>query len=149
MTDIALIQDADGRRDIALEAGDLAAEESPRTAVVLSLLTDRRADTDDELPDGGSDRRGWWADAWSEPSEDLIGSRLWLLAREKELPAVARQAEAYAREALQWLVDDGIAESVEVTAEDFRAEWLTLRVVIRRRGGGTVEQRYDYVWEAL
>lgn len=149
MTDIALIQDADGRMDIALERGDLVADESPRTAVVLSLLTDRRADADDELPDGGSDRRGWWADAWSEPPEDLIGSRIWLLVREKQLPEVRRRAEAYAREALQWLIDDGIAESVEVAAETLRGDWLALHVTIRRRDGGTVEQRYDYVWEAL
>jgi phage gp46-like protein len=149
MTDIALVQDADGRLDVAIETGDLTADESLRTAVILSLMLDRRANADDELPHGGTDRRGWWADAYSEPPEDLVGSRLWLLSREKDLPDVRRRAEAYAREALQWLLDDGIAESIEVEAETVQRGWLGLLVTIRRPGGGTVEQRYDYAWEAL
>lgn len=30
------------------------------TNVIASLFTDRRAQPSDELPDGGTDRRGWW-----------------------------------------------------------------------------------------
>lgn len=51
----------------------------------------------------------WWAD----PS---VGSLLYTLQREKDLPRVARQAEAYAREALQPLLDDGRARSITVQA---------------------------------
>ncbi|WP_324606427.1 phage GP46 family protein [Xenorhabdus nematophila] len=68
-------------------------------------FTDRRALDSDELPAGaGTDRRGWWGDTFNTRS---IGSRLWLLAREKQLSAVLHRAKAYADEALAWLIDDG------------------------------------------
>jgi phage gp46-like protein len=38
--------------DIAQVAGDLETDDSIRTAVVISLFTDRLADADDELPAG-------------------------------------------------------------------------------------------------
>ncbi len=59
-----------------------------------------------------------------------LGSRLWLLAREKQLPAVMRKAEAYARQALQWLIDDGIAASVSVTASSPQRGWLWLDILV-------------------
>ncbi len=51
----------------------------------------------------------WWAD----PS---LGSRLHELVREKDVPRVRILAEAYARQALQPLLDDGRATSVDVVA---------------------------------
>ena len=45
-----------------------------------------------------------------------LGSRFHLLRREKNLSRVIDQAEAYAVEALQWLVDLGRATSVTATA---------------------------------
>ena len=46
----------------------------------------------------------------------MIGSRLWLLNREKELQSVVNRARDYAAESLQWLIDDGIASRVDVAA---------------------------------
>ena len=107
------------RFDWAIQRGDLAPDDGLETAVILSLFTDRRARPDDPLPDG-SDRRGWWADAYPRASaragQDPIGSRLWLLEREKDTREVVNRARDYAEEALQWLVDDGIAERIEVMA---------------------------------
>jgi len=98
---------ADGRFDLDFGDGGTAIDEGLRTAVIISLFSDRRAEADDALPDGGDDRRGWWGDIYPQAEADRIGSRLWLLSREKQLPAVLKRAETYAREALQWLVDDG------------------------------------------
>lgn len=112
------------RFDWAIKDHDLAPDDGLETAVILSLFTDRRARQDDPLPDGSEDRRGWWADAYhpaplgAPPGEgnDLIGSRLWLLEREKDTQEVVNRARDYAEEALQWLVEDGIAEQIEVMA---------------------------------
>ena len=113
--DIALRYDPESQVfDLALEDGELAADEGLQTAVILSLFTDRLADDDDRLPDGGNDRRGWWADAYNERPH---GSRLWLLSREKTEEAVLRRAKTYAEEALAWLIEDGIAAEVVVEAE--------------------------------
>jgi phage gp46-like protein len=85
-------------------------------AVTISLFTDARAAADDEIPGGDTDRRGHWADMWLDEGESL-GSRLWLLKREKVTQAVINKARDYCMEALEWLVDADHLQAVNVTAE--------------------------------
>lgn len=138
--DIALILDG-GTADIALSGGDLVTDRGLRTAVTLSLFSDARAPDAASLPAGETGLRGYWADG----AEDRFGSLLWLLRREKMVPAVARRAEDHARAALQWLVDDGIAGSVAVAAELQRPQLLALDVRLTRGPA----RRYDYLWRAM
>ncbi|MFW5901896.1 MAG: phage GP46 family protein [Thermodesulfobacteriota bacterium] len=145
--DIALEYNPDERIfDLIIKGGDLATDEGLETAVILSLFTDRRAEEDDDLPGGSSDRRGWWADAYFDRPH---GSRLWLLGREKEQDSVLRRAKTYADEALQWLVDDGVAKEVVVDAEHVRRGVLGIDVSIRRGSGADLERQYEYVWDAI
>lgn len=140
--------------DCGMEAGDLVAEGSLRTAVILSLFLDRRANDDDILPNDSDDRRGWWADTVAPMTDygigggsvsgDRIGSRLWLLSREKQLAGVLDRAQHYAEEALAWLVEDGVATAVSVTASNPRPGWLALTVTISLRDGF----RQEYVLES-
>lgn len=139
--------DAPPEFDLCLSGNDLATDAGLHTAVVVSLFSDRRAEADDPLP-GSDDRRGWWADAYPDIDGDLIGSRLWLLAREKQTDEVLNRAREYAQEALQWLIDDGIAQRVTVTAEHVRQGVLGLLVEIQRPAGNAVEYRFNYLWEA-
>jgi phage gp46-like protein len=44
----------------------------------------------------------------------LFGSRLHLLKRAKNTDQTAQRAAGYAKEALQWMIDEGRAKSVEV-----------------------------------
>lgn len=149
MTDIALQFDPKHFvADIFMDGSDLASDEGLQTAVVLSLFLDRRAETDDELPEGG-DRRGWWADAYPDVENDRIGSRLWLLSREKQLNQVLIRAREYAAEALQWLIDDGVAEAVEIDAYIPVRGVLRLGVIIERAGGGRWQQQWEYQIHAL
>jgi phage gp46-like protein len=111
----------DARIDLDLTENGLSHETGLTSAIIISLLTDRRARTDDRLPSGindngviPADRRGWVGDALDT---NRIGSRLWLLDREKQTEETRRRAISYAREALQWLIDDDIAKVVTVTAE--------------------------------
>lgn len=82
-------------------------------AVAISLLSWRRARDSDPVPEG-AERHGWWADP-------EFGSRLWLVARSKTLPTTPRDAQDYAQEALAWMVAEGIASRVTVTAERMRS----------------------------
>lgn len=142
--DIAMKYDPGAQRfDLAMEDGDLATDEGLQTAVILSLFTDRRALEEDRLPDGTGDRRGYWADAYRDRPH---GSRLWLLHREKEHEEVLRRAKEYAEEALDWLIEDEVADTVEVTAWTAGRDTLALQVVIRRGGESVLDQKYDYVW---
>ena len=145
MADLALIWNpATSRADWSLAGADLAQDASLRSAVVISLFTERRAADDEALPDPrDTDRRGWWGDlALDGDAPDPIGSKLWLLLRAPATPETRRRAELYCREALAWLVADGVAESVTVETE-WQGEartTLAIRVVITRGGA---EQRFD------
>ena len=145
--DIRTVFDADTFSfDWLLARPCLAEDDGLETAVTISLFTDRRANDDDELP-SGDDRRGWWGDALAEVSGDRIGSRLWLLSREKQLPDVLSRAREYALEALQWLVDDGVARSVNVEATSVRQGVLGLTVTIARTRGETARYRFESFWK--
>ena len=109
MTDLA-IEWRDGAGDLRIDGTDFGADDGLRSAVIVSLFTDARADAG--VRDG--DRRGWWGDTVGAAGP--LGSRLWLLDREARRPDVVRRAEAYARESLAWLVEDGLAERVDVSA---------------------------------
>ena len=54
--------------DLAIISGDVLLTDGLETAVILSLFLDARARDDDPLPDGGTDRRGWWDDDASPTS---------------------------------------------------------------------------------
>lgn len=147
MTDIALIwHPGTSSADIALVRGALAVDEGLRTAILISLFTDARARNDDPLPEEGADPRGWWGNGFAEVDGDQIGSRLWLLAREKVLSNVLERARDYARESLQWLIRDGICTSIDMQVEA-QGNRLAIGVTLARPSG-PARQRYDFVWEA-
>ena len=147
MTDLVLAWDsASGEGDLCIAGADLAADDGLRTAVLVSLFTDRRAAAD-ELPAGDTDRRGWWGDGLGQ-DQDEIGSKLWLLEREKQTPDVLVRAEAYAREALQWMLDDEVAVAVTVHAEWTRRGELGLRVAIQLPDGSSREFQFEDVLRA-
>lgn len=113
-----------GRIDLERSATGLAREDGLRSAVLISLFTDRRAEPDDVLPDAPpqksilpAHRRGWCGDALAEVRGDLYGSRLWLLKRAKQTEETRLRAIFYIKEALQWMIDDAIVSAVDVQAE--------------------------------
>jgi phage gp46-like protein len=125
----------------------LAEDDGLETAVIISLFTDRRAEPDDVLPDNSNDPRGWWADQFSDVDGDLIGSRLWLLSREKQLSDVLSRAQEYAEEALAWMVEDGVADSVAAQAVIVRDGLLGLTVQIFRPTGTPAKFRFELFWK--
>lgn len=133
----------------ALAAGDwlidppgLAEGADLETSVLISLFTDARAAPDDLLPGALDDRRGWWAGP--------LGSRLWLLVREKATNQTRLRAEDYCREALAWMLNEGVADRIDVTAEwaAFPSEpgWLDIEVVIYRFGSLIFSRRLNWPW---
>lgn len=140
--------------DFLFEDNDLVSDDGLQTAAIISLFTDRRARDDDTLPDIVlGDRRGWWGDLVSpEVEDDKIGSRLWLLEREKTLPEALIRAEQYAKEALQWMIDDGVVASISVTAERAATpgnDQLSLKVDIRKVDGTVEAMEFAVPWENM
>jgi phage gp46-like protein len=118
--------------DWSLAGADLESGDDIVTAVLISLFTDRLAGPDDVLTDGTTDRRGWWADS----SNNAIGSRLWLLTRAKHTTATLGLAEAFIAEALQWLIDDGVATKVDIHVEWHRSDELCAQITVHVAGFG-------------
>lgn len=149
MSDLALIWSADlGAADLVLDGAQLAQDGGLRSAVIISLFSDRRATADDVLPTPGSDRRGWWGDVSPPVEGDQIGSRLWLLSREKRTAQLLVKARDYAAEALAWMVADGLAADVSIETSFHGAAGVLIAVSIARQSGAA-RQRYDFVWETL
>lgn len=126
--------------DLVLGAtGGVAGDDGLATAVLLSLFLDRRAEADDPVENAGLlTRRGWVGDALAIPGAapgDRIGSRLWLLARAKQQDETLRLAEDYAREALDWLLADGLAAAVAVGAAWIARGVMELTVTVTPPAG--------------
>ena len=126
------------RFDISLDGTGTALE----TATIMSLFLDRRAGADDGLS-ATDDRRGFWADAYED--SDQTGSKLWLLRREKTTPDVLQDAQEFAEESLGWMLTDGVASRVAVTATRDGTYTLSLTVIIEAPDGG----RYQNTWRNI
>ncbi|HHR4052806.1 TPA: phage GP46 family protein [Salmonella enterica] len=140
MADIAIVW-RNGHGSLALNGPDLLTDHSIETAVIISLFTDRRAQPSDDIPDGTSDRRGWWADSFRKRP---VGSRLWLLSREKTVQSVVERTAAYADEALAWMKSAKLVKSVTCTAARVAHDCLQLNVFLVMPDGA----RRQMVFEA-
>lgn len=155
MTDLALRFDAEiGACDLLLDGGALATDDGLRTAILISLFTDARASAEDQLPEENGDRRGWWGNAFPQADDQRrreLGSKLWLLSRAKATNASLNLARQTARDALQWLIDDRVAASIDVSAEWQAADGTASRLAIGvelTRPSGPARLRFDFTWEA-
>ena len=139
--------------ELASEDGALTEGTAIVELVAISLFSDARAEDEDELLeslDGPLDRRGWWAERLLDDSaNDRFGSRLWLLTRAKETDETRALARDYAEEAHRWLVDDGLAERVDVELYDTTKAGAGLFVRVVRGDGRNVELRYPSVWRTI
>lgn len=128
LLDLAIAWDPLQRRcDLVVAGGTLALDATPVTPMLINLGSDRRAEPDDVLPDtvtegsiaaGLNPRRGWVGDALTQGGE-RVGSRLWLLEREKQTGDVLLRAQRYAEQSLAWLA---AREGVDVSVA---ASWPT------------------------
>jgi phage gp46-like protein len=143
---------------LLLGDGSLDETEALATAVIVALGTDRLAEPGERLPDPDSvDRRGWWGDLDAEQIWDgwPIGSRLWLLMREKITGAEAYQGatitrvEHYIREALQPFIDRRVASQLEVRVTRVNQERIDALIRMYRGPDIEIELRYQILWEDI
>jgi len=135
--------------DLCFENGTLALDGGLRTLVVTSLFTDARAEQR-EVESGEGDLRGWWGDALE--AGEIWGGKLWLLDRLKTLNENLRRAEDFARGSLNWMLQDGVASVIRVSAErrdiEGTASALVLAIEIERPTGEAVSFLFDLLWRA-
>lgn len=162
MPDIRLVQITDFPRVavsidwLLTPLGTLDDTQELATAVIMALGTDRLAGATDILPDPDStDRKGWWGDLDAEDIWDgwPIGSRLWLLRRDKITDAAASQGstlarvESYIREALQPFVTKKIASRIDVTAQRNGRDRIDAQVIVYRGPKTAIDLRFQILWD--
>lgn len=127
--------------DLVLGPAGLVQDESIGSLVLVSMLSDARArDEDVDFLGTNPPRRGWWADS----EGDRFGSRLWLLERRVINERTLRDAESMAKDALAWLVDEGIASSVSAVATRLPQNAIGIAIDITP----SAEQRFVFLWRA-
>lgn len=142
-TDIKTVWDVDASLgDWQTGHGGVLDGDDLHTAILLSLFTDRLARIDDAID--GADRRGWWGDSGALSA---IGSRLWLLRREKLTTQVAIKAEDYAAEALAWLTEDSIVTAINTRAQIIYPNTLLLIIAYQQPGKTQSSVKFSWVWE--
>lgn len=136
--------------DWVMAAGDLQTGYDLQTACLVSLFTDKRATADFTPTDGTADRRGWWADRYSD---EPLGSNLWQLERAHKTRDTLGLAQRFASDALQWLVADGVAQAVVVDTQWLEpaggGTFLGIRVVITKPDGSMTKFTFGWAWENL
>jgi phage gp46-like protein len=138
-----------GKGDWSITGSQLATGGDLDNAVLISLLTDRIAEPTDAIPDASNDPRGWWGDAYADPLYP-IGSRLWLLRREKQTQQTLQSAYDYISEALQWLIDDGVVASFDINVQWVANGQLGATVIGYKQDGTTVTQNtFTWVWNGI
>jgi phage gp46-like protein len=127
------------------------------TAVIVALGTDRLADEKDILPDlDSTDRRGWWGDLEADIWDGWpIGTRLWLLTRDKIVGpesyqgATVVRVEQYIREAIQPFIDRRFGSRMAVKATRIGKEQIDALVRIYRGPLLEIELRYQVLWDGV
>lgn len=145
MTDIAILGPSGGLSfDIFYDQNGFATDGGLKTAVTISLFTDRRLPDSVRDPEGSDDRRGYWGDL-VESDGYQWGSLLWTLYRQVITAPVIASCREYCISALQWMIDDGIAETINVIAERTGVYQISIAIeIVKLDTRETL--RYSYLW---
>lgn len=129
-----------GSFDLSVVNGSIKTSADLETAIIISLFSDARSDE----PFINKNSRGYWADIL--PGETgKTGSLWWLLQRSTITNNSINRARDWAIEALQWLLADGIAKSVDVQIMRVGIDSWSATVKIVRPSGDS--KTFSYLWK--
>jgi phage gp46-like protein len=140
--------------DMAIVNGDILFGDELESMVLVSLMTNARATAEEyqqaqlvlvENPNNVIKLNGWWGDSYSSIQGNQIGSKLWTLARQKTTNDVRLLSEEYVKEALQYLIDDGIASTIDTTSV-WAEDAVDMSIQITKPDGTLEEFRFQFVW---
>lgn len=143
VVDVGLSMGSSGG-DLDFLQGDLRRETGLRSAIMVSLFSDARAPAElRPLPDGSKDPRGWWGNLEGEE----LGSLLWLYNRGKITDETAESMRQAAQDSLSWLVSEGMAAEVRVSAT--RVGGASPRVELSVEIDRSTAAQWSEVWDAI
>ena len=149
MSDIAIEYKSQIKEyDISILNGDLKECDDLDSAVIISLFTWARAaagEVDENAP-----RFGWFGDKIDADNTDSTGSKLYLLKRKKITNQTIMDAREYIEQALQWMIEDGVATEikaeVERNASDVNRADALVQIV---RGDRSRTMKFNDLWSFL
>lgn len=133
--------------DILLTNDDVVQDNGLQTAVLISLFSDSRATPDMiAVIDRDGDLRGYWGDV---ETQDSTGSLIWTIRRAKQLQKTLADARDYAQKSLAWMIEDKVADRVEVSTSYPSRGFMLIEVDIYRPNLSTpISYRFNYEWAA-
>lgn len=142
VTDAALTE-VDGVYDISIsDDGDIESSEFFDSYILMALFCEQRA-SETEIPISRN-RRGWIGNE-STPGFQ-IGSKLWLFEQGRLTRSLLNSISSAAKIALEQMVVDGFAKSVNANAIVNNAGGVDLLITIERPNSA-VETRNYKLWE--
>jgi len=140
--DIKVAQQENGFFDFEISDGDFSGVDDFTSAIYASLFSDARAsETDVAEP---YLRRGWIGDTASPVDGRNLGGLLWLVEQRRLTQSTLNETVDYARQSLNWFLEDGIATNVEVSGE-ISSLGIALSISITSQSGIT-QNEYVPLW---
>ena len=141
MSDLALHRRSDGNFDLDFDeaVGDLRLDDGFENAVAISIGSFAR---DERLGQSANLRPclgGWWGDALYEKGS--LGGFVYKVISGKLTDASARDAKKYAVDALSWLIDDGVAKSIDCESK-VDGENVVLNISLTFANGSVFSETY-------
>lgn len=124
--DLLMIEQGDGG-ELTFTGGDIASDNGIYTSVYLSLFSG-----------------GCWANLFSS---DVDTDRAFATALFTTItPNALRTIESEAKLALEWLIEDGVAQSVEVEAISPQHNRINITITVNEPEGGS--QTFGLIWDS-
>lgn len=142
ITDIKMQKTADGYYDFVISGGDFESISGFDNAILMSLLCERHADESEIAPP--QKRRGWIGNEMLDIENFEYGSKLWLLDQARLTQDTLNKSVDYSRQGLQWFIDDGYSERINVTGE-IRNNSILLDIIFYNKND-IIERRGFDVW---
>lgn len=138
---ILTVNPTSGAYDFNLDAnGDIDTADFFDTSLLYSLFGERRASADEVVE--ANLRRGWIGNG----DDFENGSKIWLLSQARLNRDTLNRLQDEARKSLQWLVDDGLAVSIDQVTASLSGGRVMLDITIRR-SRDKVDRKLYTLWE--
>lgn len=142
MSDALLVRNKEGYLDFTIaENGDIEQRDFLDTGIMVSVYENRRASSSEvDLPEL---RRGWIG---NESTPDFErGSKIWLYEQARLNTTTINNIIAAANEALQWLIDQEFAISVQSDV-NLKNGQVFLLIKLQRPDSTTIKQEL-FLWD--
>lgn len=144
MLDIKLVQQPDLSYDLEFENGDFIIDDGLETALVVSILSDRRADNSQvsqrEL------RRGWIGDLVTTLPGFKLGSHIWLSEQARITQETLTTIQDSAEKSLDWMFSAELITEVEARASITTKSSILLLITVTSPNGSVSTKAFN-LWK--